>query len=249
MSYIGVNIKKIRSVKKLNQSEFAELFNLTRASVGSYEEQRAEPKLDTIIRIADYFKISIDKLIKKELTVNELYNFDIFRKELKKSGEIDDQNTSVKYVPENLLKLYPSQHKNNSYLEKLGKIKLPEKISGNQFRAFFHKGNSLYNNGGINHGDTVICSKIKFSQLELQQLVYCVTKKEVISGIVSVSEDQLTLSGYSLNHSKVTINKKDIKELWLIRKKITSEIHPLNAELIKLHALEARIQSLENKKA
>ncbi|MCZ6899785.1 MAG: transcriptional regulator, partial [Bacteroidetes bacterium] len=34
MSYIGKNIKKIRTIKKLSQAQFAQLFNLARPSVG-----------------------------------------------------------------------------------------------------------------------------------------------------------------------------------------------------------------------
>lgn len=85
MSYIGKNIKKIRTVKKINQADFADLFGLARASVGSYEEGRAEPKIETVIAIANHFGISIDLLLKKELTVNELYRFDIFKPELQQS--------------------------------------------------------------------------------------------------------------------------------------------------------------------
>ena len=46
MSHFGANIKKIRSIKKLSQSAFADLFSLTRSSVAAYEEGRAEPKYD-----------------------------------------------------------------------------------------------------------------------------------------------------------------------------------------------------------
>ena len=77
MSYFGSNIRKIRSIRKISHSEFAEIFDLSRASVGSYEEGRAEPKIDLINRVAKYFSITIDELINKELTVNELYHFDV----------------------------------------------------------------------------------------------------------------------------------------------------------------------------
>ena len=60
MSVVGINIKKIRGVKGLNQTDFANLFGLTRANIGSYEELRAEPKIDTIIKIATYYKLPID---------------------------------------------------------------------------------------------------------------------------------------------------------------------------------------------
>lgn len=75
--YFGKNIKKIRLVKKLSQAAFAEVFGIKRSSVGAYEEGRAEPKLEMIIRIANYFSISVDSLVNRELTVNEFYGLDI----------------------------------------------------------------------------------------------------------------------------------------------------------------------------
>ena len=75
MSYFGKNIRKIRIAKKMTQTEFAELFDLKRTALGSYEEERAEAKIDTIIKIADHFKLTLDQLLKKELTVNEIFHF------------------------------------------------------------------------------------------------------------------------------------------------------------------------------
>jgi len=75
MSFLGKNIRKIRIAKKMTQTEFAELFELKRTAVGAYEEGRAEAKIDTIIKIADYFKLSLDQLLRKELTINEIFHF------------------------------------------------------------------------------------------------------------------------------------------------------------------------------
>ena len=75
MSYFGKNIRKIRIAKKMSQSDFATLFDLKRTAVGSYEEGRAEAKIDTIIRIADHFNLTLDQLLRKELTVNEIFHF------------------------------------------------------------------------------------------------------------------------------------------------------------------------------
>ena len=75
MSKIGKNIKKIRGVKKINQTDFAQLFDMSRASIGAYEEGRAEPKIETIIKISAHFRIPIDHLLKTELQVNDIINF------------------------------------------------------------------------------------------------------------------------------------------------------------------------------
>ncbi len=86
MSHFGKNIKKIRIVKKMSQTEFADLFNLKRTALGSYEEGRAEAKIDTVIKIADYFNLSLDQLLRKELTINEIFHFrdDLMEKRIDK---------------------------------------------------------------------------------------------------------------------------------------------------------------------
>lgn len=75
MSFIGRNIKKIRTTKGLSQTEFGKLFGITRGSIGSYEEGRAEPKIETLKTIANKFSISLDAIITAELTVNQLSGF------------------------------------------------------------------------------------------------------------------------------------------------------------------------------
>jgi len=77
MSAIGKNIRKIRTIKGLSQSDFANFFGLTRASISAYEENRAEPKIDIALQIAKHFNIPIQKLITQELTVNEYAKFNL----------------------------------------------------------------------------------------------------------------------------------------------------------------------------
>jgi transcriptional regulator with XRE-family HTH domain len=75
-SYLAKNIKKIRLFKGLNQQEFADLLTLKRHSIGAYEEGRAEPKLETLIHISNFFQLSIDDLVKSDLTVNKIAKFE-----------------------------------------------------------------------------------------------------------------------------------------------------------------------------
>lgn len=77
MSSIGKNIRKIRTIKGLSQTEFANLFDLTRASISAYEEGRADPKIDATLKIAKYFNIPIEALLSHEITVNEFARFNL----------------------------------------------------------------------------------------------------------------------------------------------------------------------------
>lgn len=96
MSQIGHNIKKLRKVKGLSQQAFAELFELSRGNISSYEEQRAEPKIDVVTKIANYFSIPLDYLLNKNISVNEIlnYNAQLEPKEIYSSIELK----SIPYI-------------------------------------------------------------------------------------------------------------------------------------------------------
>jgi transcriptional regulator with XRE-family HTH domain len=75
MTKIGANIKKIRTTKGLSQQAFADLFALTRGNISSYEENRAEPKIETVIQIANYFSIPLNQFITQVLSIHEILKY------------------------------------------------------------------------------------------------------------------------------------------------------------------------------
>jgi len=72
MSFFGSNIKKIRQVKGLSQKAFADLFDLNRGVISSYEEGRAEPKIETILKVANHFNLNLDKFLTETLQASQL---------------------------------------------------------------------------------------------------------------------------------------------------------------------------------
>lgn len=75
MTNIGNNIKKIRTTKGLSQQAFADIFELSRGNISSYEENRAEPRIAVAVKIANYFSIPFETFINQNLTVNQILNF------------------------------------------------------------------------------------------------------------------------------------------------------------------------------
>lgn len=67
MSKIARNIRHLRGLKNWTQTQLAEELGITRARVGSYEEERCDPPIDILIAISNLFHINIDLLIKCEL--------------------------------------------------------------------------------------------------------------------------------------------------------------------------------------
>lgn len=98
MSKIGSNIRKIRTVKGLSQSQFAELFNLNRARIGAYEEGRAEPKIDVVLEIAKYFSIPLNEIFTKDLTVNQLTRFKLTQSESGSSKAAEADINTLAYL-------------------------------------------------------------------------------------------------------------------------------------------------------
>ncbi len=79
------NLKELRLSKNLKQKDISSRLNITVQSYSLYEREEREPDFETLIRIADFFDVSIDYLLgrinKKETTpansVIEHTTFDI----------------------------------------------------------------------------------------------------------------------------------------------------------------------------
>lgn len=57
------NLKKLRIKKGLTQSQLADILLLSQQSVNKYENQGAEPDIETLKKLADLFDTSIDYLV------------------------------------------------------------------------------------------------------------------------------------------------------------------------------------------
>ena len=242
MSYIGKNIKRIRAVKKLSQAAFAELFDLARPSVGAYEEGRSEPKIDTIIAIAQYFGLSTDALLRKELTVNELYSLDILKGEfdptqlppaLGKSSNFEQKqegsaggastpaSNGIPYISKTLRLEYIVNLNNRDFQNRLPKVALPEAVP-DKTRAFEHSGGDmLTDGGGLKDGDiltAVPAQKDKPGRLPTGCIYVVVTAKEVlIRRLKKAGEHELVFEADNPVVGAFTLALDDLLELWEVK--------------------------------
>lgn len=70
--HLRENIKVLRARKDMTQEDLAFATGIKLKSIGAYEEGRATPKIDTIERLSDYFGVTIDDMVKKELKILSL---------------------------------------------------------------------------------------------------------------------------------------------------------------------------------
>lgn len=90
----GDILKEIREDKGFTQSDLAELLNLSRSTITSYENNINEPSFQILIKIADVFGVSIDYLLgrtpeKHNLNLEQAVNKDLLLKIYKILNEYD----------------------------------------------------------------------------------------------------------------------------------------------------------------
>ena len=59
----GKNLRYLREMENLKQSELAEKLGVTQRKVSYWETEKVEPSLADLWKIADFFNISVDELI------------------------------------------------------------------------------------------------------------------------------------------------------------------------------------------
>ncbi|HIZ60497.1 MAG TPA: helix-turn-helix domain-containing protein, partial [Candidatus Dorea faecipullorum] len=59
---IGEQISRLRKQKGLSQDEFANVLKVSRQTVSNWENEKSYPDLEMLVKISDYFEISVDEL-------------------------------------------------------------------------------------------------------------------------------------------------------------------------------------------
>ncbi|MEK3833349.1 helix-turn-helix domain-containing protein [Paenibacillus sp. FSL R7-0128] len=63
---ISERIKKLRIQNNLTQLQLGDAIGVSKVSISGYESQKRIPDVNTLIRLADYFEVSMDFLIGRE---------------------------------------------------------------------------------------------------------------------------------------------------------------------------------------
>ena len=78
---IGAKIIEIRKKGNMTQEDFAKIFHVTRQTVSNWENQKSYPDLQTLVQISDEFDISLDAMLKEDMSmVKKIDNFKIYKK-------------------------------------------------------------------------------------------------------------------------------------------------------------------------
>ena len=74
LSFFPNNLKTLRKLNLLSQSELSKLLGISRSSLSFYESGESEPTLNVLIKISKFFNVSLDYLIFKKIDSKFLAN-------------------------------------------------------------------------------------------------------------------------------------------------------------------------------
>jgi len=141
MALIPNNIKFLRKKNGFTQETFANALGINRPSVGAYEEGRADPRLNTLSKMAELFKVTVDELIGEDLSKENRTPKSNVRVLAVTVDNADEE--FIELVPTKAAAGYTSGYSDPEYLTDLPRFHLPVLPKGGTYRAFEISGDSM----------------------------------------------------------------------------------------------------------
>ncbi|HLQ99233.1 MAG TPA: LexA family transcriptional regulator [Sphingobacterium sp.] len=251
MSHIASNIKYLRKTKKLTQQQFADALSIKRASVGAYEEGRAEPKYGLLKEIASFFELSMDELVNEKIDERWRPKPKGIAANLRVlSITVDEKNEeNIELVPVKASAGYLNGYGDPEYVAELPKFSLPILGSGT-YRAFEIKGDSML---PVMPGDIIVCEYVEnWFHIKPKNTYVIISNTE---GIVykrvsyKYKEDKgLRLVSDNKEYDPFWVEPKDIIEIWEAKAYISTQLPIPNEEhsMEKLTEMMAQMQKTMN---
>ncbi|MFT4094237.1 MAG: LexA family transcriptional regulator [Niabella sp.] len=212
MSVANKNLKYLRKLRGWTQDEFANKLNIKRSLLGAYEEERAEPRIEVLEIICDMFKLTLDELLRKDLSIEiNTGNYLAKRRALKLSHTV----TQIPFVPVKAAAGYLAGYADHEFIDELNTFTLPM-LTGGNYRAFEIIGDSMLPTPS---GSVIVGEKVEaIDTLKNNTACILVSRSE---GIVykriqknGKTKNKLTLVSDNPSFQPYTINSDEVLEMW-----------------------------------
>ncbi|NGM64019.1 XRE family transcriptional regulator [Sphingobacterium sp. SGR-19] len=227
MSNIASNLKFLRKKKGLTQQQFADALEIKRASVGAYEEDRAEPKYELLRKIAQFYDLTMDELANDVINEN-------WRPQPKSNASnlrvlsitVDgNERENIELVPVKASAGYLNGYGDPEYVAELPKFSLPMFNQGT-YRAFEIKGDSML---PLPSGSIIIGEYIEnWHDIKPSQTYVVVSKEDgVVYKRVAYKfkeEKGLKLVSDNKTYEPYWVHAEDIIEVWKAKAFISTEL-------------------------
>ncbi len=249
MGIAGQNLKYLRKLRGWTQEEFANKLRIKRSLIGAYEEERAEPRLEVLEIISDMFKVTLDELLRKDLSITQGSNYLAKRRQLKMMSA--DRNI-IHFVPVKAAAGYLAGYADNEFIDELNTFTLPM-LTGGNYRAFEIIGDSMMPTPS---GSIIVGEKVENLDDAKSNLAYIVISKNegiVYKRIVKNNKvkNKITLVSDNPAYQPYQVNAYDILEMWqanaIINKVTQQQRWDVNALANLVNNLQDQVSSMAKK--
>lgn len=152
--YFGSNVQFLRKRRKISQEDLSNELNVKRSSLSGYELGNSEPNFETLLRFSEFFRISLDKLLKIDLrAVSAVYlnqleqgiDVDITGAKLRVLATTVDHGNeeNIELVPIKAKAGYTTGYGDPDFIKVLPTFQLPFLDRNKKFRTFQINGDSM----------------------------------------------------------------------------------------------------------
>jgi len=221
------NIRFLRERRKMSQETLAEKLSLSRSKLNALENGHTKaPQPDDYLSYSEYFKISVDSLLKVDLSrLPELKLRDLEAgNDVYMTGSnirvlaitVDKNNKeNIEYVPVKAKAGYRSGYTDPHYLAQLPKYSMPNLDKGKTYRIFPTEGDSML---PIPEGSDITCMFVqdwKSIKPQTPCIVVLSAEKDFVFKQVTVNQDAtILLSSYNCIYEPYTVNAEEVLEIW-----------------------------------
>jgi transcriptional regulator with XRE-family HTH domain len=210
MAIANQNLKYLRKLRGWTQEEFAQKLRIKRSLLGAYEEERAEPRIDVLEIVCDIFKLTLDDILRKDLSDNKS-SYIAKRRAMKLAGG----RTDIPFVPVKAAAGYLAGYADPEFVDELNTFTLPM-LTGGNYRAFEIIGDSMLPTPS---GSVIVGEKVdNLDDVKNNSACIIVSRNE---GIVykrvqkaGRAKNKLTLVSDNPNFHPYSVNTDEIIEMW-----------------------------------
>jgi transcriptional regulator with XRE-family HTH domain len=257
MTAFSNNIRLLRKRKRFTQDDVAQSLQMKRSTLSGYENEVAYPNINALIRLSEYFNVSIDTLIKVDLEqlpesqLNQLERgYDVYIKgsnlRVLVTAVGEDNEENIELVPEKAKAGYTSGFADPEYIKVLPTFRLPFLSKEKKYRSFQISGDSMlpipdgsYVTGEFVQNWMTIKSKQAYVVLTLDDgVVFKVVENQI------KQEGKLVLHSLNPLYDPYEIDIQQVKEIWKFVNYISGELPETNE--MKTEALAHSLKSLQH---
>ena len=226
--HIGTNLKFLRKKKNLTQEVLASTLGISRSKLAGYESS-VNPPLDTLVKLSDALGVSLDILLREDLTsyseykLRELLETDQFlrgRKLRILATTVDEQGRElIEVVSQRAKASYLAGFADPEYISELPRFALPFLPTDKKHRVFQVDGDSML---PIPDGAWIVCEYVDdWLAVKDGERYVIVTEQDGVTFKLAYnriqSEQKLLLCSANPIYPPFEVEIEQVREIWKYR--------------------------------